>query len=275
MSHIILFSGGLDSLAGVIEYLNKYPLKQVCLVSHNSNNSTTNTQNMLVKYLKENYGMQRIKHYKFESHFMKFERCNEETQRTRMFLYSAIAFSISQCYNKTEFYVYENGITSINLLKQADGFHARTSRTTHPKRIGLLNNFYSLLNSEFVIQTPYMMKTKGDILKQFVNYNETNIIPSAVSCSSTRSKPTSFTHCGCCSQCIERRFAIYAENLDDIFDLYENDFIKKIPNKKTKQRLYDIMYFAAMIDTPTKETFVEKYMNEIIDVIDYWPGSNP
>jgi 7-cyano-7-deazaguanine synthase in queuosine biosynthesis len=272
---IILFSGGLDSLAGVIERLNSYPSRKVCLVSHNANTSTINTQKRLVAALQEKYGQERIKHYKFESHFMNYEKCMEETQRTRMFLYSAIAFSISHCYNKKEIYIFENGITSINIPKQADVFHARASRTTHPKTIGLLNNFYSFLNDKFVIQMPYMMKTKGDILKVFIDYSETNIIPSSVSCSRTRSKPTAYTHCGCCSQCIERRFAIYYENLEDIFDYYESDFIMNIPNSEVKQRLYDILYFASMKGILTKEDFIEKYLNEITDIIDYWPGTNP
>jgi 7-cyano-7-deazaguanine synthase in queuosine biosynthesis len=274
-TEIVLFSGGLDSLAGVIEFLNSYPPKQVYLVSHNANTSTINTQKMLVSALQEKYGEKRIKHYKFKSHFMNYEKCIEETQRTRMFLYSAIAFSISHYYNKKEIYVFENGITSINLPKQADVFNARASRTTHPKTIGLLKKFYSFFNDKFVIQMPYMMKTKSDILRIFVDYNETNIIPSSVSCSRTRSKPTAYTHCGCCSQCIERRFAIYDENLEDIFDCYESDFITSIPNSEVKQRLYDILYFASMKGILTKEDFIEKYLNEITDIIDYWPGTNP
>jgi hypothetical protein len=102
-----------------------------------------------------------------------------------------------------------------------------------------------------------------------------NIIPSSVSCSSTRTKPTGATHCGCCSQCIERRFAIYSENLDAISDIYESDFINFMPNNETKQRLYNFLNFSASILSKTKEEFIEKYFSEIDDIIDYFPGTNP
>lgn len=61
-----------------------------------------------------------------------------------MFLFSAIAFSLCNYYGKHSFYVYENGITSMNLPKQADVINARASRTTHPKTLGLLRKFYKL-----------------------------------------------------------------------------------------------------------------------------------
>jgi 7-cyano-7-deazaguanine synthase in queuosine biosynthesis len=274
-TEIILFSGGLDSLAGTIDYLNENPKNSVCLISHIANNSTLTTMRACIKHLKSKYGTARIKHYTFETHFMHHTQCREETQRTRMFLFSAIAFSISFCYNKESFVIFENGITSINLPKQSDIFHARASRTTHPKTIGLLKQFYLKFNSNFNITTPYYLMTKADVLKIFIKYKEENIIPSSVSCSSTRTKPVAVTHCGCCSQCIERRFAIYSENLDDISDVYETDFINLIPNAETRQRLYNFLNFSAGIYEKTKEEFIEKYFNEIDDIIYYWPGTNP
>jgi 7-cyano-7-deazaguanine synthase in queuosine biosynthesis len=274
-TEIILFSGGLDSLAGTVEYLNENQMNNVCLVSHIASNSTLHTLKACVDYLKLKYGVARIKHYTFEAHFMHHTPSIEETQRTRMFLFSAIAFSISKCYNKSSFVVYENGITSINLPKQSDIFHARASRTTHPKTIGLLKQFYSNFNLDFNIVTPYYLMTKADILKMFVKYKDKNIISSSVSCSSTRTKPTGTTHCGCCSQCIERRFAIYSENLDDISDIYESDFINSVSNTETKQRLYNFLNFSSSILIKTKEEFIEKYLNEILDVTDYLPGTNP
>jgi hypothetical protein len=189
-TEIILFSGGLDSLAGTIEYLNENQMNNVCLVSHIANNSTTHTLKACVDYLKSKYGTARIKHYTFETHFTHHTKSAEETQRTRMFLFSAIAFSISFCYKKTSFIIFENGITSINLPKQSDVFHARASRTTHPKTISLLRQFYSYFVSDIKIETPYNLMTKSDILRTFIKYKNEDIIPSSVSCSSTRTKPT-------------------------------------------------------------------------------------
>lgn len=147
---IMLFSGGLDSLAGAIERLNDFGSRKLCLVTHKSNKVVSHTQDALVKHLVSRYG-NRIIRYGFECHNKKGAPGKEETQRTRIFLFTAIAFAICQCYEKKELYIYENGMTSLNLPKQADVFNARASRTTHPKTIGLLQKFYKLFEPTFII----------------------------------------------------------------------------------------------------------------------------
>ena len=270
---VMLFSGGLDSLAGAIQRLNDYPDRKICLVSHKSNHTTTHTQNIIVKYLQGQYG-NRTTQYGFECHNKKNTPSRDETQRTRMFLFSSIAFAICNCYKKEAFFVYENGITSINLPKQVDVINARASRTTHPKTIGLLREFFNLFDSNFDIKTPYYNKTKTDIFEVVRTYHEENLISSSVSCSHTRNKPQT-THCGCCSQCIDRIFAAYASSLNEYDVVYADDFIKYIPNQETKQRLYNTMRLASAETGVGKDGFLQKYPDELIDVINYWPEDNP
>lgn len=59
---IMLFSGGLDSLAGVVQRLNEYPERSLCVVSHKSNKSVTHTQDALLGNINERYG-NRVKKY--------------------------------------------------------------------------------------------------------------------------------------------------------------------------------------------------------------------
>lgn len=271
---VMLFSGGLDSLAGAIQRLNDYPERKLCLVSHKSSHTTTHTQNIIVKYLQDNYG-NRVTQYGFECHNKKNAPSRDETQRTRMLLFSSIAFAICYCYKKDEFFVYENGITSINLPKQADVINARASRTTHPKTIGLLSYFFKLFDKTFDIKMPYYNQTKADIFEVFRTYHEEKIITSSVSCSSTRKPQTMSTHCGCCSQCIDRIFAAYESTLNEYDVVYANDFIKHIPNQETKQRLYNTLRMASAEIAVGKSEFLQKYPDELMDVIKYWPEDNP
>jgi len=271
---IMLFSGGLDSLAGAIQRLNDFPNRKLCLVSHKANTVTTHTQDEVAKYLKETY-FNRILQYGFKCHNSKTLTSREETQRSRMFLFSSIAFAICSCYNKKELFIHENGITSINLPKQGDSINARTSRTTHPKTIGLLRDFYKLFKEDFEITTPYYNKTKRDIIDLFVKYEEEKIISSSVSCSSTRSKPGNLaTHCGCCSQCIDRRLAIYAAKLEDYDTTYATDIIKQIPDKETIQRIYNTLRLACQEWGKNKNELLQNFTDEISDVIAYWPNDN-
>jgi len=269
---VLLFSGGLDSLTGAIQHLNEQPDSKIFLISHKSNNTTTHTQKVMIDYLKEKYN-NRLLPYGFECH-NKQVKSKDETQRTRMFLYSAIAFSICNCCKKHAFNIYENGITSINLPKQSDLFNARASRTTHPQTLGLLKKFFKFFDDSFDIITPYYDKTKADILTILSRYHEENIMSSSISCSSTRNKPGLSAHCGCCSQCIDRRLAAYAVGLSDFDAEYTHDFILNIPDDETKQRLYNTLRLASAEKSQTIENFYKNYADDLTNVIEYWPCDN-
>lgn len=268
----MLFSGGLDSLAGALERLNQYPDRRLCLVNHMSNNRTIRAQRALIGELKKRFG-DRVIPYTFECRFKKLGS-RDETQRTRMFLFSAIAFAICSYYGKNEFFVYENGITSINLPKQTDLINARASRTTHPKTIALLREFYSCFNQDFRIETPFQRLTKEEIVRKFITYKEEVLIQSSISCSSTRNVHEIHPHCGCCSQCIDRRFAMYAANLADDFD---DTYVIRAPydelSIEATQRVSGTLLFASkgIGDTPIE--FLRRFPTELLDVITYWPNT--
>lgn len=269
---VMLFSGGLDSLAGLIEELD-IKKRNVITVSHKSNNTVIHLQKNLIEKLNQDYN-KRILPYGFSCH-NKGRASLEETQRTRMFLFSAIAFAICQCFDKHQFFVYENGVTSLNFSVQTDVINGRASRTTHPKTLGLLCRFYKLFDASFEIIAPYYRKTKEDIVKIFSQLNRQDLIASAVSCSSTRNKSRVCPHCGCCSQCIDRRFAIFAAGLDRYDTEYAEDFIHEIKGHETSQRLYQQMRFASAKDYLSVFDMVKNYGTETQDAVEFWPCDNP
>jgi 7-cyano-7-deazaguanine synthase in queuosine biosynthesis len=269
-SEVVVFSGGLDSLAGVIEILNNHNNKRVILVSHGSTNNVKSTQKKIVDHLNKSYNG-RIWHYVFDCHYINKTRVPEESQRTRMFLFSAIGFAVCKVFGKKHLSIYENGIISVNLSKQADVMNARASRTTHPMTLKLLGKFYQSFDASFQILTPYAFYTKSDVVNVFKKHHEESIIPSSVSCSTTRNN-SSFTHCGGCSQCIDRRLAVFANNIE-IDASYENDFITDNNNEEIRHRLYNTLRFA--LEIKNKGDFLNKYMNSIVDIVNGLPGDNP
>ena len=91
---VMLFSGGLDSLAGAIELLEDSK-DVICLVSHQSQPGTVRTQNGLFQALKDAYS-DRVRHYQFKCSLVSIlNKAVEETQRTRALLYTSIAYAIA------------------------------------------------------------------------------------------------------------------------------------------------------------------------------------
>ena len=272
--NVALFSGGLDSLAGVLNHLETTS-EQVCLVSHQSQPGTVRTQRQLVGALKARY-RGRVFHYEFECH-LKGIRAVEETQRSRAFLYTSIAFAIAQAFGQDGFSVYENGITGINFPRRADLSGARASRTTHPRTMFHLKQLFSLLDErEMHIQLPFLWKTKTDVLALIRDGPHPELIPSSVSCSKTFQNLGLATHCGGCSQCVDRRFAAYASKADDIDDsgIYANDIISTtISDREVKTTVVDYVRQAKDFSTWNEDHFFIELAAELPDVVEYLPDT--
>ena len=271
---VALFSGGLDSLAGALNHLETTS-EQVCLVSHQSQPGTVRTQRQLVAALNDHYPG-RVSHYKFECH-LKGIRAVEETQRSRAFLYTSIAFAIAQAYGQDGFSVYENGTTGINFPRRADLAEARASRTTHPRTIYHLKQLLSLLREcEMQIHLPFLWKTKTDILALLRAGQHPELIPSSVSCSKTFQNLGQATHCGGCSQCVDRRFAAYAAKAHDIDEsgIYANDIISTtISDREVKTTVVDYVRQAKDFSRWNEDHFFMELAAELSDVVDYLPDS--
>ncbi|MFA5805424.1 MAG: 7-cyano-7-deazaguanine synthase [Melioribacteraceae bacterium] len=273
---VALFSGGIDSLSGIIELLETSN-DEICLVSHQSGlPGTQKTQRILYEEINKLYPG-RCKHYKFHCG-LSHTKSKDETQRTRSFLYTSIAFALAKTYKQDSIYVYENGITSINFAETQDLMNGRASRTTHPKTIGLLEKLFSKIAEEsFNINNPYLFKTKSDVVEVLKKYGKLDLLDSSVSCSTTRNHPAGFTHCGICSQCIDRRFAVYATKVEsyDANGIYHFDFLQEdLEEDEIKKSLAEYIRFAQKFKNQNIDSFYLERGSEIVDIEEFIDGKD-
>ena len=79
----------------------------------------------------------------------------------------------------------------------------------------MFSSFYSkVLGRELQVDNPFIFKTKTDVVKVISDLGGANLIPYSTSCAHTIFKSVSQQHCGTCSQCIDRRIAIYSAKLE-------------------------------------------------------------
>lgn len=83
--------------------------------------------------------------------------------------------------------------------------NARASRTTHPKSIADLQRFFRRVadDAPIKIATPFLWKTKRDVVETLVRSDGKDLIASSVSCTRTFQKESNATHCGRCFQCLD------------------------------------------------------------------------
>lgn len=268
---VTLFSGGLDSLSGTLDLLASGDY-EVVLVSHESQSGTVRTQLALVRALQHKYPG-RAHHYRFNC-TLRDVRAREETQRTRSFLYASIAYAIASAYHQNSFCVYENGVTSINLRRREDLANARASRTTHPQTMAKMAALLSLIGeTEFKIHMPYMFKTKAEIVESLQSHSP-ELISSSVSCSRTFNVEGEATHCGCCSQCVDRRIAAYSVGAEeqDHRGLYTYDIIADpINDREARTTVLDYIRQAISFSQDSVDKFEQEYLADLVQVLDYLP----
>jgi hypothetical protein len=110
---VLLFSGGLDSLAGAVEELSVSP-KNVALVSHRSSSQIFGHQKQLVAELQQHFPKP-LMYVPVQITRQEPLRVQEHTQRTRSFLYAALACVVARLFENTRIRFFENGVVSINL----------------------------------------------------------------------------------------------------------------------------------------------------------------
>jgi len=91
-----------------------------------------------------------------------------------------------------------------------------------------LEAFLSTLLDEAVeVHNPYIWKTKAEVASVIAQSGHVDLVPHSVSCSHVYGMTKLKTHCGCCSQCLDRRFATLAAGLGDADpeEMYDVDLL--------------------------------------------------
>jgi hypothetical protein len=223
---VVLFSGGLDSLGGAVQEA-LVAKRKIVLVSHRSSSKTAKLQSDLMDDL-ERKSSNRPFHIKVWCNKDK-DLGREYTQRTRSFLYASLAAVVARLFGLWRIRFYENGVVSINLPISAQVIGSRATRTTHPQVLnGFSAIFSAVFGKPFEVENPFRWKTKAEVVKFIRDNGCGEMVKHTMSCTHVWEKTNMHSHCGICSQCIDRRFATLAagcSNAEDPKEMYKVDLL--------------------------------------------------
>lgn len=279
MGKTLLFSGGLDSLAGAIDLIDELGPENVQLASHVTANLVTKTsQDQLAEYLARKYkkAPQRIvvrtggrnhKPLTFPA-----DNDREETQRTRSFMFLTIAALAARRTGHSKLVmIAENGQMAIHLPLSAARIGAFSTHTAHPEFVTQASEFFTqLLDYPITIENPYLYRTKGEVVEKLVSSHQSAVAIS-VSCWRGSRLGKSFNHCGQCIPCLIRRIALERNNL--ALAEYERDLLAENlsslpPTDEGKRNLAELGEFAYAFNTHTDGELMFSYVDLINEHID-------
>jgi len=211
---VSLFSGGLDSLIGAIDFLEigSAPL----LVSHFGEGATSDAQGKLFAALKKHYGKSSFERLRVGMTFddgLVEDVGSENSTRGRSFLFFALGVFAGTGLGKAfVLRVPENGLIALNVPLDPLRLGSNSTRTTHPYYMARWNELLAELGVNGRIENPYWDKTKGEMASNCRNQALlTKLAPDSLSCSSPtkgRWQGLGIEHCGYCLPCLIRRAAL-------------------------------------------------------------------
>jgi len=225
---VILFSGGLDSLGGAIQEAIA-DKRSIALVSHRSSPKIDSRQRALLEDLKKHIPSKQPFHVPV---WINKDKAlgREYTQRTRSFLYASLGAIVARIFDLQRIRFYENGVVSINLPISPQVVGGRATRTTHPQVLnGFSEIFSAIFQKPFAVENPFRWMTKAEVVKSIRDRGCGDLIKHTVSCTHVWEMTNLKTHCGTCSQCIDRRFGTLAAGCPDSEDpeeMYEVDLLR-------------------------------------------------
>ena len=253
---VILFSGGLDSFAGTVQELVTHG-KKVALVSHRSASKIH-----LVDQLRSRFGADRVFHIPVWAN-LDGSLGGEATHRTRSFLFAALGVVTAQLLDRHRIFFFENGVVSLNLPQVAQVVGARATRTTHPQVLaGFRRLLAEVLGGPFDVSNPFEWMTKAEVIERISANGCSDLIRHTRSCTRVHDMTTLHPHCGQCSQCVDRRFAVLAagQEHEDPEEAYKVDlFLGERPAGLDRELVLAFVRSASAVNQMTDVAFFAHY----------------
>lgn len=217
VTQVNLFSGGMDSLIGAIDYMETNDEHhKVFLASHYDSimkGPKTDQERIIEKFQQKYPG----KFIYLPAEGITPIESKELTCRSRSFMFLSIAMMIA-AHKSNMVIVPENGPVSLNFPLSASRRAACSTRTTHPLFIQNVRDLLNNLGLSIIISNPYEFRTKGEMVNECKNLQYLlSIVDKSNSCgkrSGHQFMPDNpyASHCGRCMPCMYRKASLIYHN---------------------------------------------------------------
>jgi len=257
ITQVNLFSGGMDSLIGAIDFMTNHPDGKLFLASHYDSKmpGPKRDQHELKKLLLAKYKNQFCD---VPAIMITPSQSFELSSRSRSLMFLSIALIVAS-YAKCDIVVPENGSVSLNYPLSPSRRASCSTRTTHPVFLNQFRDIIAILGVTIGISNPYEKQTKGEMVERCADKEYLlQVVATSNSCGKRGKRQFMYdthnaTHCGHCMPCMYRKAAMI-KGTDKIKGgadntTYGNSFIT-LYNKKGYKVAED---FFAMIEFLKKD----------------------
>ena len=233
---VSLFSGGLDSLAGLAVHALEGSGGSRVLVSGYTNNRLRHQQRSQVDLVRAAWGHSEAFEHTAEVHHVAVPfgirkpigHQEEKSQRTRSLVFLTLGVVTALQGGTDTLWVYENGVGALNLPMNETQLGMDNSRGVHPRTLVLAEDLVSMALEQSVrIRNPFLFSTKAQMCKALTDSGFADAVRYTVSCDGfpqrMHNQPS---QCGRCTSCILRRQSLQASGLAQHDQGYRYDVLR-------------------------------------------------
>ena len=229
----VLFSGGLDSLAGLCHELIQRSGDTFVLFSGATNDLIGSIQRRLARTVRSRLGREVIPVVVPLGlrHGANHREDAERTQRSRGFLFLALGAVTAMMAGTDELAIYENGIGAINLPYTDAQLGTHNTRAAHPLALSGMQSLISIATErQFTVRSPFLLSTKGQVCASLGALKLGDLVSKTVSCDGFPQRFPGHPQCGLCTSCLLRRQSLYISGLGsfDAPDTYHQDVMRSL-----------------------------------------------
>jgi hypothetical protein len=139
-----------------------------------------------------------------------------------------------------------------------------------------LRKFLSVaIGSTFEVDNPLIWKIKPEVVQLMMGRDASGLIADTISCTNVRGITRQHTHCGCCLQCLDRRFSILAANAaeHDPIEMYRTELLAGARPKTLEQTLAESYVRTALeLREMGEHAFFDRFSGETTRVCGGFPS---
>lgn len=233
---VSLFSGGLDSLAGALHWIQRVQ-KPGLLVSGQTHHRMERAQHLQISALRNAFPG-RVEHCGVSYGLPeKLETSGiDSSQRTRSFVHVSLGILSSMLAGLRQLFLFENGVGALNLSCDHSQIGSQNSRGTHPVFLLRMSAFASsYFGDRFAVVNPFAFMTKGQMLEAATMDGFEDLLQSSFSCDRFPNYHHRASQCGHCPSCLIRRLSFQVSGRPDDFAGYSfNIFAPHLPPRDSE-----------------------------------------
>ena len=240
---LCLYSGGLDSAAGLAMQLSKSNDDSVVPITVRHRSDLGEKVSSQIKSLHHHFGGELhpvVVPFEMRSP-AKLVRSEETSQRSRAFLFVAVGAAVAEGFGASQLELYESGVGAINAPLLAGMEGSQATRSAHPHFLHQVSQLLSkVVGRDFEVVLPFFNSTKGEIVNSLCQSDLLQLAKATCSCPSypvrvQKSGPQQ--SCGVCAACLFRRVAMNSAGIEEEASTYQYDFLNSrtdIPTRKLR-----------------------------------------